>query len=144
MQWWGWIGIGMLLLGVELIVIEADFYLVFMGAAAALTGLLALAVPGLPHWVQWLAFASLALISMVFFRKRVYRMLRREVADLPNDMLREEIMLPVELPVDGTCRVEFRGSTWTARNVGGQSIAPGTKARIVGVDGITVHVAAAN
>jgi membrane protein implicated in regulation of membrane protease activity len=142
MQWWGWIGIGMLLLGAELFVIEADFYLVFMGAAAVLTGVLALVVPGLATWGHWLVFAALALISMVFFRKRVYRMLRREVADLPNDMLREQVLLPTGLPVDGTCRVELRGSTWTARNVGAEPIAPGSTARIVGVDGITLHVQA--
>lgn len=142
MQWWGWVGIGMLLLGAELFFIEADFYLVFLGAAAALTGVLALVTPGLPEWAHWLAFAALALISMVFFRKRVYRRLRRQVADMPNDMLRERVVLIQGLAVDSTCRVELRGSTWTARNVGREPIAPGTSARVVGVDGITLHVEA--
>jgi membrane protein implicated in regulation of membrane protease activity len=143
MPWWGWIGIGMLLLAAELFIIEADFYLVFLGVAAALTGLLGLAVPGMPAWLQWLAFAVLALVSMVLFRKRVYRLLRREVADLPNDMLSEQVMLPAGLPVDGNCRVELRGSTWTARNVGTVPIAPGGLARVVGVEGITLKVEAA-
>ena len=34
----------------------------------------------MPAWVQWLAFAVLSLVLMVLFRKRVYRLLRREVA----------------------------------------------------------------
>ena len=143
MPWWGWIGIGMLLLAAELFIIEADFYLVFLGIAAALTGLLGLALPDLPAWVQWLVFAVLALVSMVLFRKRVYRMLRREVADLPNDMLREQVALPDGLPVGGSCRVELRGSTWTAHNVGNAPIAPGGTARVVGVEGITLKVEAA-
>jgi len=143
MPWWGWIGIGMLLLAAELFIIEADFYLVFLGIAAALTGLLGLALPDLPAWVQWLVFAVLALVSMVLFRKRVYRLLRREVADLPNDMLREQVALPQGLPVDGSCRVELRGSTWTAHNVGTVPIAPGSTARVVGVEGITLKVEAA-
>ena len=143
MPWWGWMGIGMLLLAAELFIIEADFYLVFLGVAAALTGLLGLAVPGMPPWLQWLAFAMLALVLMVLFRKRVYRLLRREVADLPNDMLREQVALPDGLPVDGSCRVELRGSTWTARNVGSAPIAPGGTARVVGVEGITLKVEAA-
>ena len=126
MPWWGWMGIGMLLLAAELFIIEADFYLVFLGVAAALMGLLGLAVPGMPPWLQWLAFAVLSLVLMVLFRKRVYRMLRREVADMPNDMLREQVSLPEGLPVDGSCRVELRGSTWTARNVG---TAPATDVR---------------
>jgi membrane protein implicated in regulation of membrane protease activity len=73
----------------------------------------------------------------------VYRLLRREVADLPNDMLSEHVALPEGLPVDGSCRVELRGSTWTARNVGAAPIVPGGKARVVAVDGITLKVEAA-
>lgn len=144
MPWWGWMGVGMLLLAAELFFIEADFFLVFLGVAAVLTGLLGWAVPELPTWGQWLAFAVLALVSMVLFRKRVYRLLRREVTDLPNDMLREQFELPTGLPVDGSCRVELRGSTWSARNVGAAPIVPGGKARVVGVDGITLNVEAAN
>ena len=144
MVWWGWMVIGMLLLGAELFIIEADFFLVFLGAAAILTGLLGLAVPAVPEWGQWLVFAALALISMLFFRKRVYRLLRREVPDMANDMLLEQLQLPVGLPIDGTCRVELRGSTWTARNVGTEPIPPGVKVRIVGVDGITLRVEARN
>jgi membrane protein implicated in regulation of membrane protease activity len=144
MPWWGWMGIGMLLLAAELFIIEADFYLVFLGVAAALTGLLGLAVPGMPLWLQWLAFAILSLVLMVLFRKRVYRLLRREVADLPNDMLSEQVSLPEGLPLDGSCRVELRGSIWTARNVGSAPIAPGGRAHVVGVEGITLKVEAAN
>ena len=142
MVWWGWMVIGVLLLGAELFIIEADFFLVFLGAAAILTGLLSLAVPAVPEWGQWLIFAGLALVSMVFFRKRVYRLLRREVPDMADDMLREELHLQVGLPIDGTCRVELRGSTWTARNVGPDPIPPGAKVRVVGVDGITLRVEA--
>ena len=43
MPWWGWLVVGALLLGVEMFVIDAQFYLVFLGVAAALVGLLGLA-----------------------------------------------------------------------------------------------------
>jgi membrane protein implicated in regulation of membrane protease activity len=144
MVWWGWMVLGMLLLGAELFVIEAEFFLVFLGAAAVLTGLLGLVAPDVPNWGQWLVFAGLSLVSMVFFRKRVYRLMRRDVPDMPDDMLREEVVLPVGLPSGGSCRVELRGSTWTARNVGPDEIPPGVKVRVVGVDGITLRVEAAN
>jgi membrane protein implicated in regulation of membrane protease activity len=144
MPWWGWMVIGMLLLGAELFIIEAEFFLVLIGVAAILTGLLGLAIPSLPEWLQWLVFAGLALVSMVFFRKRVYRLLRREVPAMADDMLSERLQLPVGLPVDGKCRVELRGSTWTARNVGPGPIAPGATVRVVGVDGITLRVEALN
>lgn len=144
MVWWGWMVIGMLLLAAELFIVEADFFLVFLGAAAIITGLLGFALPELPVWVQWLSFAALSLVSMLFFRKRVYKMLRREVSDMANDMLSEHLTLPVALPVDGSCRVELRGSTWTARNVGTNDIPPGVNVRIVGVEGVTLRVEARN
>ena len=142
MVWWGWIVVGMLLLAAELFVIEAEFFLVFLGLAAAITGLLAFAMPPIPEWAQWLAFAGIALLSMVLFRKRVYRLVRRQVPDMPNDMLREEVRLPVSLPPGESCRVELRGSTWTARNVGNVPVPPCERARVVGVDGIVLNVEA--
>lgn len=144
MVWWGWLVIGIFLLCAELFIIEADFFLVFLGVAAIITGLLAIAFPALPEWGQWLIFSGLSLVSMLFFRKRVYRGLRRDVPDMANDMLLEHLAVPVGLPVDGTCRVELRGSTWTARNVGRVPIEPGAKVRILAVDGITLSVEALN
>ena len=92
MPWWGWMVIGMLLLGAELFIIEADFFLVFLGVAAMLTGLLGLALPArCRSGLQWLVFAGLALVSMVFFRKRVYRLLRRDVPIMADDMLSERL-----------------------------------------------------
>ena len=40
MHWWVWIVIGAILLGSELAFVEAQFYLVFLGAAALVVGLL--------------------------------------------------------------------------------------------------------
>jgi len=39
MPWWGWLVLGIGLLGVEMFVVDAQFYLVFIGVAAALVGL---------------------------------------------------------------------------------------------------------
>ena len=33
MQWWGWIAVGVILLGAELAFVDAQFYLVFIGGA---------------------------------------------------------------------------------------------------------------
>jgi hypothetical protein len=143
MSWWGWIVIGLLLLGAELLVVEADFFLVFLGSAAVLTGLFALAVPTLPLWVHWLAFALLSLVSMLLFRKRVYRALRRQVPDMVNDLVGEQLRMPVSIPPGGSGRVDHRGSTWNVRNVGASSLAAGDTARVASIDGITLNVEAA-
>ena len=76
MPWWGWLVLGIGLLGVEMFVVDAQFYLVFIGVAAALVGLVGLTGIDLPQWAQWLVFAALALVTMFAFRKRMYAMVR--------------------------------------------------------------------
>lgn len=39
MAWWTWCIVGMLLFGLELFAIDAQFYLVFAGVAAVVVGL---------------------------------------------------------------------------------------------------------
>ena len=53
MPWWGWMIFGAILIGSELMIVDAGFYLVFIGIAAALTGLIELAGLGLEPWLQW-------------------------------------------------------------------------------------------
>lgn len=142
MPWWGWMVIGSILLGAELAVIEAEFFLVFLGVSAVLTGVGVLLAPGLPVWSQWIGFASISLLSMVFFRKRVYGKLRPEVPDLPHDMAGDRVRVDQALAPGETCRIEYRGSTWTARNEGQGRIEAGAQARILGTQGITVQIAA--
>src|SRR5262245_35191709 len=77
---WGWLVVGIGLLAVEMFVIDAQFYLVFLGASAALVGLLGLAGIGMPEWAEWLTFAALAVITMVAFRRRLYELMRRQQA----------------------------------------------------------------
>ena len=76
MSWWGWIIAGAILLGAELAFVNAQFYLVFIGSAAIVVGMITVATPVLPPWSQWAIFAVLAIVSMVTFRSRIYRKLR--------------------------------------------------------------------
>ena len=76
MQWWSWIVAGVVLLELELLVIDAQFFLVFIGLAAIVVGIAALAGMGGPEWVQWLLFAVLALIFTFGFRSRIYEKMR--------------------------------------------------------------------
>ena len=48
MAWWSWCIFGMVLLGVELLAVDAQFYLVFAGLAAIVVGLLGLVGLELP------------------------------------------------------------------------------------------------
>lgn len=140
MEWWGWMVVGAILLGAELFVIEAEFFLVFIGVSAIATGLAVLGLPMLPLWGQVLVFAGGSLISMLLFRKRVYALLRPGVADRPPDMAGDRVQVPQTLAPGETCRVDYRGTTWNARNDGARAIPAGGTARILGTQGITMQI----
>ena len=76
MPWWGWVSMGIILMGVELTAVDAAFYLIFVGAAAVCVGLVGLAGVDLPVWGQLLGFAILAVAFMVMFRGRLYDRIR--------------------------------------------------------------------
>jgi membrane protein implicated in regulation of membrane protease activity len=140
MEWWAWIAVGAILLGSELTFIDAQFYLVFVGGSAIAVGLLQLAGLPLAPWLQWLIFAALAAASMLTFRRRIYESMRRGLPALKGGPAGEIVTLPQELPPGETCRLEYRGSSWSAINGGKAVIAAGAKARIERVDGLTLVV----
>lgn len=143
MPWWGWIVIGTLLFCAELFAIDAQFYLVFIGAGALLVGVLGLTGLELPVWGQWLTFAVVAVVSMVAFRRRLYDKLRGGIPEMKDGILGETVMLAQALEAGATCRTEYRGTTWTAVNVGDVPIPQGARAVIEAMDGLTLKVKAA-
>ena len=144
MPWWGWLIVGIGLLGVELFVVDAQFYLVFIGVAAVLVGLLGLAGIAMPDWAQWLLFAALALVSMFAFRQRVYQLVRGKGGTVEAGAnAGDRVVVPARLEPGQTCRVDYRGSTWNARNVDARPIEAGSEAVIAQVDGLTLHLKSA-
>src|SRR5258708_28751207 len=117
MDWWAWIGVGAVLLGSELGFVDAQFYLVFVGASALVVGILDLAGLLPAVWMQWLLFAVLAAFSMVTFRRRIYARMRRNLPDMKQGPAGETVVLPSELPPGETCRLDDFGSSLNARNV---------------------------
>jgi len=140
MQWWAWITVGALLLGSELTFVNAQFYLVFIGAAALVVGFLNIAGALPADWIQWSLFALLTIVSLIAFRRRVYERIRRNLPDIRLGPKGETVILPAELPPGESCRLEFRGCSWNAVNGGGSVIAAGERARIDRVEGLTLVV----
>jgi membrane protein implicated in regulation of membrane protease activity len=138
MYWWAWIAVGAILFGAELAFVDAQFYLVFVGAAALVTGSLRLLGLDLAVWLQWLVFAILAAGSMVFFRGRIYERLRGSLPAMRTGPAGETVTLGVALQPGESCRLEYRGSSWSAINDGAAPIAAGARARIRRVDGLTL------
>jgi len=144
MQWWAWIAVGAILLGSELTFVNAQFYLVFVGASALVVGILALAGAAAADWLQWLIFAALAVTSLLTFRKSIYERMRRTLPSMRGGPAGEIVTLPLELPPGETCRLEYRGSSWSAINAGESVIAAGSRARVERVDGLTLVVRGEN
>jgi hypothetical protein len=143
MPWWAWLVLGIGLLGVEMFVIDAQFYLVFIGLSAAVVGLLGLAGIQMPEWAQWLIFSVLAIGAMLAFRRRLYELVRGRSGKVEERLtVGDRVVIISRLEPGQSERVEYRGTTWTARNTGSRAIEAGREAIIAHVDGLTLHVTA--
>jgi len=140
MPWWGWMIVGALLLGSELLIVDAGFYLVFIGIAAAITGLVELAGVGLEPWVQWILFSVIALILMVFFRKKLYAKLRGSGIGYETGPTGEIVTVEQPLQPGETGRLAYRGTEWTAVNTSDQAFEQGQHVQISSVDGLTLKL----
>lgn len=127
-----WLIFGVLLLITEMIAPGA--YLMFLGGAAILTGLLSFALP-IPIILQFLIFA-VASVASVYVAKRwfdVYPILSS--APLLNARVAQMIGQTVEVvePIDGgSGRVKVGDSVWSAN---GPDAEVGTRMKIVGAEG---------
>ena len=140
MPWWGWMVIGALLFCAELVGVDAQFYLIFIGAGAVVVGLTELTGLGLPAWAQWLLFAVLSIASMVMFRRKLYDKIRGGMVRVSDSVIGEIVVLAEQLDAGARCRVEYRGTTWTAINSGEEPIPSGRNAVIEEMDGLTLRV----
>jgi len=135
---WLWLIGGVVLLIAE--VIAPGFFLIFIGAAAIVTGLLAMLL-GLPVTVQLGAFAILAFLSARWVGRRFYAS-RYDYS--PDPFLNNKVgrllgkVVVVVDPVDSHGgRVRVGDSEWSAR---GGPAAVGERVRIVDIDGNCLKV----
>lgn len=135
---WLWLIGGVLLLAAE--VVAPGFFLIFIGAAAILTGIIALAL-GLWLAPQLAIFAIVAFLSVRILGRRFYQskydvssdpMLNDRVARLLGKVV--TVVQPVN--ADGG-RVRVGDSEWSAR---GGPAAVGDRVRIVDIDGNCLKV----
>ena len=135
---WLWLIGGVVLLIAELI--APGFFLIFIGAAAIVTGVATLLI-GLPLALQMAVFAILAFLSVRVGGRRAYASRYDYSADpLLNDRagrLLGKVVVVVQ-PVDAHGgRVRVGDSEWSAR--GGPAVA-GDRVRIVDIDGNCLKV----
>lgn len=138
MPWWGWVIVGGILLGAEL-VFDSEFYLVFLGFAAILTGLLGVTGWTGPIALQWAIFGALAFVLLVGFRRRLHAKAKGQAPG--HRALIGEIAIALEkIEVGEIGPAELFGSRWSGRNVGEQALDIGRRARVEGVDGLVLRI----
>ncbi len=139
MAWWQWIVLGLALLGSEMM-IPADFFLVFLGISAVAVGVVDLAWPGSPIWLEWILFSVVAVASLLLFRRKLYGKLRGGSPEIAETLVGEIGLVESGIAVEGSGRIKLRGTTWAAHNVGEVAIEENARARVDAVSGLTVEV----
>jgi hypothetical protein len=142
MPGWIWIALGVVVAAAEMVASGA--YLLWIGLAAIVVGIVLLLQPALSLEAQLALFAALAVLA-AFIGQLVYRRLAAADSDRPSLNRRAEQLVGrgavLEQPiVDGIGKIRIDDTTW---RVEGPDLAAGTHVRIVGVADSTLRVVAA-
>jgi len=139
MPWWGWIVVGVVLLGAETIV-STEFYLAILGVAAVLVGAVLLAGVVPPVWAQWLLFGVLSVGLTVSFRRRFWGRLTHTDTTIEDSLIGELVCVSEPVAPGQRGSGELRGSVWNVENIGGSTIDAGRQVRVLRVDGLVLKI----
>ncbi|MGN6311037.1 MAG: NfeD family protein [Xanthobacteraceae bacterium] len=136
---WNWLILGLVLIGVE--VLAPGVFMLWLGLAALLVGLLSFAID--MHWqMQVLLFAVFAAIAVPIWRnlaRRGNRETSNPFLNRRNDALVGRVFT-LEKPIqDGSGTVRIDDTIW---RVNGPDAPAGSRIRVVKADGATLTVAA--
>lgn len=140
MIWWGWFVLGAVLLGAELLAIDAQFFLIFLGVSAITVGLTTFLGIDLPNWGQWLLFATLSLVSLFTFRRMLYERFHQGGVGYNVTIDGDLVLIETDLAPGEESRASYRGSKWTVLNTGEATIAGGSRVKVTKVSGVKLHV----
>lgn len=141
-QFWHWWILAAIFAGIE--ILAPGVFFIWLGAAAALTGVIALIIPGLGWELEALVFAVLAVVTVVYWRNRIKK---GAGANDPAATLnrRGEQMIgrtavlsePIQ---NGRGKAKIDDTMW---RVEGTDLPAGTQVKVTGVDGAILKVEAA-
>jgi membrane protein implicated in regulation of membrane protease activity len=145
MNWWVWVLAGLGLLVAE-VAVPGGVILVFFGVAALVLGILVALGLGGPLWMQLLLFSVLSLVSLFTLRGPVMRKLRARPGAAETDPVDspvgETVVLLDDVAPQAEGRGEFRGTSWTVRNIGTRALGRGDKCVVEQAQGLKLFVRA--
>ena len=141
---WHWLGIGIVLLTLEVAV--GTFDLLWISIGAFITALFALIIPApVGGWQGQLVFFGVVAVAFVTAGRTVFKGLRRAPSTHPNLNDRTAAMigqrgLAATSFDGGQGKVKVGDTMWLAEQAGGGAIAEGDKVVVAGADGTTLKV----
>lgn len=138
LAFWHWLILAVLLAGIE--ILTPGFFFIWLGGAALVTGLAALALPGLGWEYQVLIFALLAACSVLGwhgFRRRIQPASDDATLNRRGEAMIGRVAVLSEAIVSGRGRVRLDDSDW---RVAGADLPKGARIRVVASDGSLLKV----
>lgn len=138
MEWWIWVLLGFVLLGLELL--STTLHLAFFGIGALMVGFGVALGLDVPLWAELLLFTASS-VGLLLFRQPVLRLFRTGQEDRRiDDMVGEIAIVREEMPVNAIGKAELRGSLWTARNIADRPLLVGERCTVVRIEGLTLFI----
>ena len=137
-QFWHWWILAALLAGIE--ILAPGVFFIWLGAAAAVTGLIALVIPGMGWQIEALIFAVLAVIAVVGWRSYLKKTAKNQPVSTLNRRGEQLIgrMAVLSEPIqNGRGKVKIDDSMW---RVEGSDLPAGAQVKVTGVDGSILKV----
>ncbi|MCA1562914.1 MAG: NfeD family protein [Acidobacteria bacterium] len=142
MEWWHWLALGLVLVALEMAA-SGGFYVIFFGIAAIAIGMLHLVDMAGPVWLQLLLFSVLSVGSLLAFRNPLMRWMKLDAPGRDVDSLVGETATPLEdIPAGAVGRAELRGTVWSARNTGAQTLTRGARCTVLRIERLMIDIEA--
>jgi len=138
---WFWWGLALALLAVEAMM--PGIFFLWLGLAAAGTGVVRLLIPGIAPVAQWIVFSALSLVAVgVAWKVRSARKAKPTDQPLLNQRAQQLVgrVYVLNTAIDnGRGRLKIGDAYWSAE---GPDLPAGTRVRVLGVHDMTLRVIA--
>jgi len=139
MQFWHWWILAALFAGIE--ILAPGVFFIWLGAAAAMTGVIALIIPSLGWEIEALIFALLAVVTVVFWRSYLKKSKGKDDPAATLNRRGEQMIgrtAVLSEPIqNGRGKAKIDDSMW---RVEGSDLPAGTQVKVIGVDGAILKV----
>jgi membrane protein implicated in regulation of membrane protease activity len=141
-QFWHWWILAALFAGIE--ILAPGVFFIWLGAAAALTGLIALVIPGMGWQIEALIFAVLAVLSVVFWWNYIKKGKSKDDPAATLNRRGEQMIgrtAVLSEPIqNGRGKARIDDTVW---RVEGSDLPAGAQVKVTAVDGAVLKVEAA-